>query len=457
MQQLLKNCLAALGLLLFAVGATAQCTTWNELDAAQKNEAENAHVVYRGMIKAKKFEDAFENWQKAYTLAPAADGQRSFHYSDGRDIYMKRLEAATDDAQKKEYLEVIMRLYDEQMECYPKEKAYLLADKGYNMYYKFNSIYSENLDVLRAAMNEGGNATLYTVLEPAATIAVYQFQNELLDKQNAIQVFDQINEIADYNKENNADYGQYYDDMRVRANAKFKEIEDQIFDCAYFTEILEPRYRENPDDLQTITFTYQKLKAQGCDESMPLLVELSKKYERMAAEINKQKEAELRANNPAYAAREAYKNENWQEALTLYEQAVAQETDNQKKSQYYFNMASIKFRKLNRYSDARNDAREAAKLRPGWGEPYMMIGDMYATSARNCGDNAYDRGLAVLAAIDKYSYAKSIDSSVAADANKSIGRMSGSKPPKEDVFMKGKQGGTDTAPCWIGETVQVRY
>ncbi|MEZ4948138.1 MAG: hypothetical protein R2784_01895 [Saprospiraceae bacterium] len=39
----------------------------------------------------------------------------------------------------------------------------------------------------------------------------------------------------------------------------------------------------------------------------------------------------------------------------------------------------------------------------------MLIGDMYAQSSSSCGSNAFEKGLAVLAALDKYSYAKSID------------------------------------------------
>ena len=64
----------------------------------------------------------------------------------------------------------------------------------------------------------------------------------------------------------------------------------------------------------------------------------------------------------------------------------------------------------------------------------------------------------VLAAIDKYAYAKSIDSEVAEDANSKIARYSAYKPEKQDGFMRGvSEGSSITVNCWIGETVRVRF
>jgi hypothetical protein len=120
-------------------------------------------------------------------------------------------------------------------------------------------------------------------------------------------------------------------------------------------------------------------------------------------------------------------------------------------------MASIEFRQLNRYSAAREDARIAAKYKPGWGQPYMLIGDMYASTSNSCGNDAFEASLAVLAAIDKYAYAKSIDGEVAGEANNKINRYSAYLPAKDDAFMrKISEGDSATVPCWIGETVRIR-
>ncbi|MFM8361847.1 MAG: tetratricopeptide repeat protein, partial [Haliscomenobacter sp.] len=166
---------------------------------------------------------------------------------------------------------------------------------------------------------------------------------------------------------------------------------------------------------------------------------------------------EYLAKNPGLAARKLYQEGKYSEAIEKYKEAIGQETDSEKLAEFYFGMASIQFRQLKAYSAARDNARKAASYKQNWGRPYMLIGDMYAASSRNCGSDGYTRGLAVLAAIDKYSYARSIDSEVAGEASKKISLYSASVPPKDDVFMRGAQNTTVTVPCWIGERVTLRY
>jgi len=55
----------------------AQCGTFS--DTPKESEATEAHVLYRDAVKAKNYDEAYEPWKKAYSLAPAADGERSYH------------------------------------------------------------------------------------------------------------------------------------------------------------------------------------------------------------------------------------------------------------------------------------------------------------------------------------------------------------------------------------------
>lgn len=441
--------------MMLSVTSFAQCETW--VDSPTKDQAEEAHVLYRQFIKAEQFEEAFPYWQKAFELAPAADGQRSFHYSDGRKIYKNKLKKATDEAEKKELKETILGLYDKQIECYPDEKAFLLGRKGFDMFYEMNSLYSKNLAVLEEAIEVGGNDMEYLVLDPTARIVVYQFKNDLLDKEKARALNVRMNEIAEYNVENNEKYGEQWKTAQEAMNGIFVEVEDQIFDCDYFKDKLLPKYEANPDDLEIIKYVYNKLKTQNCPAEDPKMIELKSKYESMAAAINAAKQAEFEANNPGVMANKLYKQGDYAGAIAKYKEAIANETDASKQAGYYFSIASIQFRKMKSYSAARESARKAASLRPGWGNPYMLIGDMYATSSRSCGDSWQQR-LAVLAAMEKYAYAKSIDPEVAADADESRKRYYGSLPNKEEGFMrKVKEGQSVKVKCWIGEKVKVRY
>ncbi len=449
----------------------AQCDTW--VDNPKQSDAENAHVIYRGIVKGKQpadlskmdaenFSMAFDNWKTAYEIAPAADGQRPFHYMDGRKLYKAMLEKETDEAKKKEYTETILSLYDQQIQCFPKAAAALYGRKAFDMFYSpFYGYRQTTADAFAEAVEKAGDKTEYLVFEPYGQLVVYLYQNKKMEQLKAREIFLRLNEIADKSIEAGGQYKAYYESSKARMNSHFKPIEDEIFDCEYFKGKLLPEVEKNPEDLEVLKYAYNKLRIQGCDTSATFMMDLKGKYEAKASEVNAALEAEFLANNPGVAAKRAYDEGKFEEAISLYEEAISkaeEEGDKDKQAEYYFGIASIQYRKLENKRGAREFAKKAASLRDGWGRPYMLIGDMYAASSRTCGNDGYSRGLAVIAAIDKYSYAKSIDSDVAEEANRKIGLYRGSMPTKEDVFQRSLKVGTPVrVACWIGETVKVRH
>ena len=460
MKKLLNSFLFSMLAVAAALPAFGQCENWTK--SPQKDALEEAHVLYRQFMKTEEYDKAFEYWKKAYEGAPAADGQRSTHYKDGRTIYIDKFKKETDAAKKKEYADMIIKLFDQQVECYPKEKELTMGLKAYEMFYTLNSPYSENLKACEEAVKIGGESTSYVVFQPYTSIAVYQYQNKLMNAEQARDIYTKLNEIADHNIDNHPDQAAYYKQAKEAMNATFAQIENEIFDCAYFKSKLEPDYRAHPDDTEVLKYVYNKLTQQGCPTEDALVQELKVRYEKIVAEENAAKLATYYAENPGDHGIALYKEGNYSEALNKFEAGIEKEKagggDNEKLANYYFYMASIEFRQLNRFSSAREHARAAAKYRPNWGQPYMLIGDMYAASSNSCGNDGFDASLAVIAAIDKYAYARSIDSDVASDANSKIARYNGYLPGKEDGFMRKVSEGTSmSVPCWIGETVKVRF
>ncbi len=454
----------------FVLNGNSQCETWN--DNPRKTDAENAHVIYRGIVKGKQpddlanmsaenFQMAFNNWKTAYDIAPMADGQRPFHYMDGRKLYKAMMKNESDEAKKKEYMEIVLKLYDQQIQCFSEGSYSLYGRKAFDMFYSPLYGYRQaTVEAFAEAVEKAGDKTEYSVLEPYGQLVVYMYQNDKIDQLKAREIYLRLNEIADKNIEGGNRYKAYYESAKARMNSHFKAIEDEIFDCEYFREKLMPDVEANPEDLEVLKYAYVKLRQQGCDTTAAFMVDLKDKYVSKAAEVNAALEAEFLAKNPGVAAKRAYDEENFQEAISLYEKAIEkaeEEGDKDKQAEYYFGIASIQFRKLDNYRGAREYARKAASLKDNWGRPYMLIGDMYASTSRSCGSDGYSRGLAVIAAIDKYAYAKSIDPDVTEEANKKIGLYRQSMPTKDDVFMRGKDGATVRVPCWIGETVKVRY
>ncbi len=450
-----------------------QCESWE--GSPKKDDGENAHSIYRQALKANDFTTAEEYWQQAYEIAPAADGKRDYHYLDGVKIYVNKWKNETDEAKKKEYVDVMDRLYSEAMacyesksiklkcgeqdeaECYKKRMGYIQGRRAYDQFYSLNASYSKNLETIDAALELSGKDAEYIVFDPLARIVVYQFQKERMDKEQALNYYKQMEEIAQYNIINNEDLSELYEQAWLAAQSQYRAIEKDIFDCDYFKPIYQEEYEDSPEDPDVVKSILVRLKRRGCPEDDPLVSELDTKWKSYAAKVNAERKAEFEANNPGVLARKMYDEGDFEGAAAKYQEAISSESDPNKKANYLVGLASIKFRKLAQYGEARRLAKEAASLKPNWGKPFMLIGDMYAKSARNCGDS-WNQRLAIIAAIDKYAYAKSIDSAVSADATKRIGKYSGSLPAQDEGFMRGvKEGQSVTVGCWIGESVKVKY
>ena len=432
----------------------AQCGTFAQ--SSNADEAETAHVLYRQLIKKEDYKGAFPKWQIAFNMAPAADGKRSTQYTDGVDIYKNFFSTETDETKKAEYAAKIAELYDQMAACYTKEASYAYGLKAYDLLYTVNAPRKEIYDAGIKALELGGEKSEYIVFYPLTEAVLYLFPLKELTKEQARQAYQKMMDIADFNIANNKAESATWQKTKDDTKAAFVAIEDYIFDCDYFKAKLMPTYNADPDNFELIKSTYKELIQRGCTKSDPDIASLAAKYDKFAAQINADKQAEFNANNPAVVASKLYKSGDYRGAASKYRDAISQESDGHKKASYFMSLASIEGRKLGQYSKARADALQAAKLRGGWGKPYMLIGDLYAKTSKNCGD-AFESRLAIIAAVDKWSYAKSLDSSVSAEANKKIGSYRKHFPDKGEAHMRGlHEGKSVKVKCWIGETVKLR-
>lgn len=450
----------------------AQCETW--IGKPNEDDITTWHSVYRPYVKSEDYASAFEYWEQAYEAAPAADGKRDFHYTDGIKIYKDMFTKESDDGKKKVYAEKILDLYDEAIACYADRiiKRKCVTDdcynnfisgfygrKGYDMYYTLRSPYSEVLKAFDNALEYGANNSEYLIVAPMASAAVYQYEKEKIDKTRAREVHDKLLALCESKAATDHKYAAYYRQAKGAMVGEFAKVKYEIFDCAYHKEDNMEEYEKNKNSPSFAKDLFNKLKILGCDQSDPFMKELERKWSSYAVQENARRKAQFEASNPGMMAKKAYDAGDFQGAINKYREAIRNEIDPSQKASYHFSIASILFRKMKKYGEARNEARKAAELRPGWGRPYAQMGDMYSSSARNCGD-AWNQSLAVLAALAKWRKAKSLQLEPAElqSINKKIATYQKSKPDKEEGFMKGIKPGTrQKVGCWIGESVAVSY
>jgi tetratricopeptide (TPR) repeat protein len=108
------------------------------------------------------------------------------------------------------------------------------------------------------------------------------------------------------------------------------------------------------------------------------------------------------------------------------------------------------------YKTAASYAKKAIAINPKIGDAYLMIGMAVAGSASSCGASDIEKSAVYWLAIDYFYKAKSIDPSVATQANKYIATYKKYFASKEEVFFANlKVGDTYMVSCW-GENTKVK-
>ena len=141
-------------------------------------------------------------------------------------------------------------------------------------------------------------------------------------------------------------------------------------------------------------------------------------------------------------------------AIEYRNKAVDIEPDSRKKAKYLYQIAST-MRKRSK-SEARTYALKALKYQPSMGHAYLLIANLYASSANSCGTDEFSKRMVYVAAANKAQQAKSVDPSMTSTANRYIKAYSDNSPSTKMIFQMGLKSGTPhKIGCWIGETVRI--
>jgi tetratricopeptide (TPR) repeat protein len=116
-------------------------------------------------------------------------------------------------------------------------------------------------------------------------------------------------------------------------------------------------------------------------------------------------------------------------------EAIEQQTDSLLLSKYYYELATLTHAKGGMSQTARSYAYKAIANNPNDGNPYLLIGRIYAGSSKECGENEFEQKAVYWASVDKFKKAKAVDPSIAEEANKEIMTYSQYFPNTEEAFF----------------------
>ena len=116
---------------------------------------------------------------------------------------------------------------------------------------------------------------------------------------------------------------------------------------------------------------------------------------------------------------------------------------------------ALKFKQRGSKRSARSYAQKALKFQPSLGKAYLMIANLYATSANDCGQSQFEKRAVYWLAANTATKAARVDPSIKKAALKTAAAFNGRAPSKTDIFTEGNQGSTISFPCWIRRSVKV--
>lgn len=434
-----KNLTAFLCLIFLA--SNAQTDSKYGIDSTK---CEDSNQIYYDLYKAKSYTDAYPYWKWMFDNCPLRTKNIYIH---GPNIVKKKISQANNDIKKEQFIDTLLMIYDNRLLYFPGKEGYVLGKKGSDLM-KYRKEEAERAfymlqKSISLEVNNSQASTLSYYIKASATLFNKKDDegNRAIAKSEIMDIYATVIPIIDYNlihnKKNTKSYQQALDNIETMLGP--------LFNCETLIPIYREKLSENITNAAWLSKAYNMLKKKKC-------INDSTFFNITNALNNIEPTAILNADLGKFSLD---KNQNIS-AIEFYKLACELELDDSLKSDYHLYLAQA-YKKIDNFSSARANAQKASKYRKSWGAPYLLIGDLYAGSAKYCGKNDLERKAIYWAAIEKYEYAKYLDASIKDAANERINTYSPFMPDKTLLFDYGYlEKETYTIGCWINETVKVK-
>ncbi|MFZ1703099.1 MAG: hypothetical protein WAT79_02070 [Saprospiraceae bacterium] len=432
-----------------------RCITFDDLSGYERETAMTAYVLYKDQIKINRFEEALPLWRQAFQMAPASNGRVKYQFDDGVKLYKYLLEKEQDSQKKKLYVDSIYMLYEKRAYCFG-DSAYVEGLKGFDGYYSFSNFFDTTtiFTWFTNHIDQLGLQSEYFVVNPFSKMLYDGVISGSIPRGKGLHYAKLIMDIVANGVQNCQEKQcETWSIIEAYAPVQMELLEgvDNFYDCAYYKDKYLNLYQKFPDSCDIINTAYSRLSLGGCDPQGSALKEL--------AEVKKLK-CYVAPEAPGLVRQgyDAYQEGKYKIAVQKFELFAQDAKDPEVKAKYYLLISKIYYGDLKNFSKSRTYALKAADFKTNWGEPYMLIGKLYASSGPLCGSGTgWDSQIVTWVAIDQFQYAKTIDPSLTSEANKWITQYSQYMPKTEDLFFRSiKKGSRYFVPCWIQEETTVR-
>ncbi len=400
--------------------------------------------------KAEAYESALKPWEEVYKNCPASSKNI---YLYGPRMFKDFHEKETDPAKKKQYLDKIMEIYDQRITYFGNDDAEgtILAYKTYDYMELMGDQADQKViyEWLGKAVNDMKDemypldAYSYYMV---SSLSLYLNDNSLRDQylNDYFTVMGYVDEAisksTSANDTANAEYLGMVKDGIVQGL-----VGSGAGDCNTLTEYYADKIEPNKTNKDFLNEVVNSLSAVGCNDTETYFTASEYLYH-----------LEPNVSAALGLANKGLKDRDYETAVRYYTEAAKLETDRNKSSDYLMQLARI-FSNQRNFARARSAAYDALEYNQNNGAAYILIAQLYATSANSIFAETEKSGLVYCAAVDKLQRARAVDPSVASEVNTLINRYSAGFMDTETAFMMGYKAGESVfIPGWIGENTTVR-
>jgi len=429
----------------FSVNAQVEEESENGTNAGPKYGADSANCVmhislYREFYKQNNYKDAYPHWRWVFEFCPIASQNT---YIDGAKMVSTKIDETKDADLREKMIDTLMMVYDQRIKHFNRE-GYVLGRKGIDLYTYRPDKTEQVYHIFKKSVELSGNKSEGAVLVYYFRAVIGMVELNKLEKSTIVDSYDQLSEIIDFNLKANAEKPKplaNWENIKANVESTFEPFAT----CPDLVAIYSKKFEQTPEDVDLLKKITNILERKGCvkEELFFQATESLHKVEPGAQSAYLMGTLNLERNNLSKAA------EYMQQAAELYD-------NNADKVKAYNILANINFNQRN-YAQARSNALKILQIDPNYGKAYLLIGDLYSSSASMCAEDDLGGKSVFWAAVDKYIRAKSVDSSVESDANAKIAQFSKFYPAASDLFFRDMQEGSSyTVGCWINESTTVR-
>ena len=241
-------------------------------------------------------------------------------------------------------------------------------------------------------------------------------------------------------------YKRYYESVLKAFDAISGSLDAELGEranCENLIPLYEKGFEDNKSNAVWLQRAAGRMSAKDCTDD-PLFFKLVNAYHNLSPS----------ANSAYYLGILKEKEGKSSEAVKYYEQAISLEGDEFKKAKLYTKIA-YKLEKSGNYGKARIYYSNALASNPSNGNPHMAIARMYANSAKNCGDTAFNKRAVYWLAEQEAYKAGRVDPTLKSKSSQAAASYKANAPQKSDIFAEGNAGKTINIGCWIGRSVTV--